>query len=152
MLVSFTIQRETIVTFKLSSNCLFWTPSFTMVKTKLFRIYSVISWDFQRWTKFPFLTQFKTADILRRNHWIPCEWPLNDCRNSIRMKYHYTGLSSSLWLVEANFPSGTTNQKHDPDLCSNTSSVWRNLSALLRLYFVGKPVVDGIEKFRLFSG
>ena len=72
-----------------------------MVKTKLFRIYSVISWDFQRWTKFPFLTQFKTADISRRNHWIPCEWPLNDCRNSILMKYHYTDPSSGLdWLKQ----------------------------------------------------
>jgi len=88
-----------------------------MVKRKLVRIYSVISWDFQRWTTFPFLTPFKTADISRRNHWIPCEWPLNDCRNFILMKNHYTDLSGGLWLVEANFAGGTTNQKHDPDLC-----------------------------------
>ena len=28
------------------------------------------------------------------------------------------------WLAEANFPRGTTDQKHYPDLCSDTSSEW----------------------------
>ena len=28
------------------------------------------------------------------------------------------------WLVETNFPHGTTNQKHYPDLGSDASSVW----------------------------
>ena len=32
------------------------------------------------------------------------------------------------WLAEANFPSGTTDQKHYPDLGSHTSSVWKLLA------------------------
>ena len=44
-------------------------------------------------------------------------------------KFHTDGASlpgsgSCFWLVEANFPRGTTNQKHDPDLDSDASSVW----------------------------
>ena len=44
-------------------------------------------------------------------------------------KFHTDDVSLSrsgkcFWLVESNFPCGTNNQKHYPDLGSETSSVW----------------------------
>ena len=55
----------------------------------------------------------------------PAKWLLrNERRNSIQMTRHYPDLGSASDWAEANFPRGTTNQKHYPDLCSAASSVW----------------------------
>ena len=50
----------------------------------------------------------------------------NNSRNSILMLCHCPDLDSTVyfWLVKANFLCGMTNQKHYPDLGSDTSSVW----------------------------
>ena len=45
------------------------------------------------------------------------------------------------WLVESNFPLGTTDQKHDQDLGSDASSVMDFLRSFLRRHLAGKPVV-----------
>ena len=44
-------------------------------------------------------------------------------------------------FVESNFPRGTTNQKHYPDLGSDASSVWDFLRSFLRRHLAEKPVV-----------
>ena len=36
-----------------------------------------------------------------------------------------------LWLAEANFPRGTANQKHCPDLSSDASSVWNICASVI---------------------
>ena len=45
------------------------------------------------------------------------------------------------WLAEANFPRGMTNQKHYPDLDSNTSSVWNFCARFSDVISWGNPVV-----------
>ena len=40
------------------------------------------------------------------------------------MTRHHPDLVSAFWLVEANLPSGTTNQKNYSELVSDGSSVW----------------------------
>ena len=53
----------------------------------------------------------------------PAKWGLrNERRNSILMTRHYPDLVG-FWLVESNFLRGTANQKHYPDLGSDTSSI-----------------------------
>ena len=50
--------------------------------------------------------------------------------------------SASDWLKQISiFPCGTTNQKHYPDLGSDTPSVWDFSSVFLGYHFAGKPVV-----------
>ena len=49
-----------------------------------------------------------------------------------KMTRHYT---DGFWLVEANFTSGTTNQKHYPNLGSDASSV-RNFHVVVTLRIV----------------
>ena len=62
----------------------------------------------------------------------PAKWRLrNERRNSILMKRHY---SNWYYLVEANFPRSLINQRHFPDLGSNTELVW-NFCAFLRHHF-----------------
>ena len=56
------------------------------------------------------------------------KWPLrNERRNSLLMTRHYP----DLWFAEANFPRGTTNQKHCPDLSSDASSVWNICASVI---------------------
>ena len=67
----------------------------------------------------------KTADISRRHHWFAREMT----SEKWAQKLHTDGASlpgsgSCFWLAEANFPCGTTNQKHYPELDSDASSVW----------------------------
>ena len=50
--------------------------------------------------------------------------------------------SASDWLNQISvFPCGTTNQKHYPDVGSDTPSVWNFPSVFLGYHFAGKPVV-----------
>ena len=57
------------------------------------------------------------------------------------MTCHYLDLgSASDWLKQI-FPRGTTNQKHYPDLDSDTSSVWNFCARFSDVNFKGKPVV-----------
>ena len=67
----------------------------------------------------------KTADISRGNHWFPSEMT----SEKQAQKFHTddaTLLSSitCFWLVEENFPHGTTYQKHYPNQGRVASSVW----------------------------
>ena len=57
----------------------------------------------------------------------------NKCRNSLLMMCRYV-----TWLVEANFPCGTTNKKHYPDMDSITSLIW-NFQACSSDIICGKP-------------
>ena len=51
-------------------------------------------------------------------------WRLsNKCSSSILMTHHYLP-GQCYWSAKANFPLGTTNQKHYPLLSSDMSSVW----------------------------
>ena len=64
----------------------------------------------------------KTVAILRRHHWSP----QNDVWGATAI-IPYWWRVTSLWLFEANFRRGTTNQKHYLDQGSHygdTSSVW----------------------------
>ena len=45
-------------------------------------------------------------------------------RNAELQKFHTSQIWECFWLFEANFPRGSTNQKHYPDLGNDTSSVW----------------------------
>ena len=80
----------------------------------------------------------KTADISRKQptfyessrHFatpplvFPARWRLRKkCRNSILMTCRYLDLGYPFWLVEENFPPGTTNQEHHSDLGGDTSTV-----------------------------
>ena len=62
------------------------------------------------------------------HHWFPVKWRLrNKRRNSILMTCHFP-----LQIADANFPPGTTNQKHYPRLSSRSSdalSVWNFICA-----------------------
>ena len=50
--------------------------------------------------------------------------------------------SASDWLNQISvFPCGTTNQKHYPDVGSDTPSVWNFPSVFLGYHFAEKPVV-----------
>ena len=63
-------------------------------------------------------------------------------------------------MVESNFPRSTTNQKHDPDLGSDASSVWNfsgtiggkpvevspNVGCFLRLAIINIPIVQTAAK------
>ena len=53
------------------------------------------------------------------------------------------------WLVEASFPRGTTNQKHNPDLGSDTSSVWNFWSRSSDV--ISRETSGGVAKCQLFS-
>ena len=67
------------------------------------------------WKGFLFRSLKKQRTFRDATNGFPAKWRLrNDCR--LR------------WLVEANFPRGTANQKHYPELGSDASSVW-NFSA-----------------------
>ena len=85
----------------------------------------------------------KTADILRRHHWFPREM----ASGKWALKVHTDDATlpktpSCIWLVEANFPHSTTNEKHDPDpgICSRPSDlISRDESS------------HGVAKRRLFS-
>ena len=73
----------------------------------------------------------------------PAKWFLrNECRNSILMTRRYPDLGKCFWLVESNFPHGTTNQEHYPDLGSDALSLWNFLHSFLRHHLAGKPVVE----------
>ena len=64
-------------------------------------------------------------DISWRHHWF-----LREMTSEKRAQKFHTDDASlprsgwCFWLVESNFPRGTTNQKHYPDLGSDASSVW----------------------------
>ena len=50
-------------------------------------------------------------------------------------------LGKCLWLIEAHFPHGKTNQKHYPDLGTDASSVWNFCTCFSNVALQGKPVV-----------
>ena len=52
-------------------------------------------------------------------------------------------------MVESNFPRGTTNQKHYPDLGSNASSVWNSCARLSDV--IWRETSGSVTKCRLFS-
>ena len=67
----------------------------------------------------------KTAEISWCYHWFPCEMKWNE---EWVKKFHTDEMSllrpgKGFWLVEAHIPCGFTNQKHYPDLGSDTSLV-----------------------------
>ena len=78
------------------------------------------------------------------------EWRLrNERRNSILMTCHYAGLrSASDWLKQI-FSRGTTNQKHYPDLRSDTPS--DGISELVSQTSFGGETSGDVTKCRLFS-
>ena len=45
------------------------------------------------------------------------------------------------WFVESNFPRGATNQKQDPDLGNDASSVWNFCPRFSHRHLAEKPVV-----------
>ena len=67
----------------------------------------------------------KTADILPRHNWFPRQMT----SEKRAQKFHTDDASlprsgQCFWFAKANFPRGTTNQKHYPGLSSDFSSVW----------------------------
>ena len=77
---------------------------------------------------------------------IPFWFPRKMASEEQSQKFHTGDVplpsSASDWLKQISvFPCGTTNQKHHPDLGSETPSVWNFCSVFLGYHFVGKPVV-----------
>ena len=67
----------------------------------------------------------KQTNILQCYHCFPHLMHLkNDSKNAIPMVCHYPDLGCASDLVEVNFSSCMTNQKHYPDLGSDMSSAW----------------------------
>ena len=62
----------------------------------------------------------KAAEILRRYQWFPREISCEE-----RTEKFHTDDPFFIWLVEANLPHGTTNEKHDsnPGICARSSDV-----------------------------
>ena len=94
--------------------------------------------------------QEKTADISRRHHWFPREMT----SEKQAQKFHTddaTLLSSikCFWLVEENFPHGTTNQKHYPNQGRVASSVWNFRARFCQTSIPGETSA-GIAECRLF--
>ena len=69
----------------------------------------------------------KTAGILRRHHWVPCE--MNERRNSTLMTSYYVDLKC-FWLVVPQGKFASTNQKYHLDLGSDTSFAWYSESSI----------------------
>ena len=60
----------------------------------------------------------------------PLVSPQNDVwGTSVQLPYWWR-VTTQIWVVEANFPHGTTNQKHNPDLGADASKV-RNFSDVI---------------------
>ena len=77
---------------------------------------------------------------------IPFRFPHEMASEEQSQKFHTGDVplprSASQWLKQISiFPCGTTNQKHNPDLGSDTPSVWNFCSVSLRYHFSGKPLV-----------
>ena len=92
----------------------------------------------------------KTADISRRYHWLPCEMT----SEKQAQKFHTddaTLLSSikCFWLVEDNFPHGTTYQKHYPNQGRVASSVWNFRARFCQTSIPGETSA-GVAECRLF--
>ena len=84
----------------------------------------------------------KTADILRRHHWDPCEMTFE--KRAQKSHTNDALLTRSEWCVSLVAPRGkstSTNQKHHPDLSSDTSSEWNCCS-----YF--SVVISGGKQWR----
>ena len=92
----------------------------------------------------------KTAEILRRYHWFPREITSEERAE----KFHTDDATLPItwlciWLVQANFPHGTTNQKHYPDPGTDTSSVW-NFYARSSDVISRDETSDGVAKCWIF--
>ena len=99
----------------------------------LFRFY------FSPLTKAGTRTPEKTANILRR-HWFCYEMMSEDRRP--RQKIHTDDASlprsgECFWLVVPRGKFASTNQKHHPDVCSDTSSVWNFCARFSDVIFRG---------------
>ena len=92
------------------------------------------------------------STFLRRHHWFPCDMTSTNGRSN----FHTDDASLPRFgewfcLAEANFPRGSTNQKHYPDLGSKPSSV-RNFFAILILDDITKEIQSfRVGKCWLFS-
>ena len=92
----------------------------------------------------------RTADIWQPRHWFPREM------TSEKQAQNFHTDDASLprsgycfWLVEANFPRGTTSQKHYPDLGSDTSSVWNFCARFSDV--IARETSGGVVNCGLFS-
>ena len=93
--------------------------------TGLFRLEGILSVMLDRKKN----TKFYLAWENRRHFATPPTVSPRKSSEKRAQKYHKDDASlprsgQCFWLVEANFTSGTTNQKHYPDLGSDASSVW----------------------------
>jgi len=87
----------------------------------------------------------KTADFSRRYHWFSRKVITDDMSPAIS--------GYGLWLVEAHYPCGKTNQKHYPDLRSDRSLVQNFFTCSSFLgHFMGKPVWCRQELVVFFLG
>ena len=88
----------------------------------------------------------------RRYHWLPREMTSEKRAKSFHTddaSLPRTGQCFS--LAKANFPRGTTNQKHYPDLDSDASSVWNFCARFLDVISRGNQRSCG-EMSAVFSG
>ena len=101
------------------------------------------------WTRKP----EKTADIPRR-HWFPREMTSEEGR--LRQKFHTDDASlprsgECFWLVVPRGKFASTNQKHHPNVCSDTSLVW-NFCALFSDVILWEDQWCRREMSAVFSG
>ena len=66
------------------------------------------------------------------------------------MTRHYPDLGRGFWLAEANFPRGTTNQKHYPDLGSTRHQY--GISALVSQTSFRRETSGGVAKLACVAG
>ena len=100
-------------------------PTILQHGTGLFRLEGILSVMLDKKSPQHSTKPGKTDDIAQRHQKF-----LREMTSEKRAhKFHTDDASlpktgQCFWLVEANFTSGTTNQKHYPDLGSDASSVW----------------------------
>ena len=86
----------------------------------------------------------KMADISRHHLWFSREMTSEgQTQNFHTDDVSLPGSGKCFQLVEANFPRGATEQKHYPDVGSDTENIFclKFLQSFLRRYFTEKPVV-----------
>ena len=92
----------------------------------------------------------KTADISRPYNWFPHKMTSEKRPQKLHTNDVLVLRSGQcFWLAEVSFPRGTTNQKHHPDLDSDTSSVWNFWSRSSDV--IWRETSGAVAKCRLFS-
>ena len=127
---------STLPSYLLKVHITFYCQAYCVV-TVFHRLWIIVAWK-------------KTADISRPYIWFPHKMA-SEKRAQKLLTNDVLLLRSGqcFWLVEASFPRGTTNQKHSPDLGSDTSSVWNFWSRSSDV--ISRETSLGRDKCRLFS-